>query len=88
MRREGPGSGGGHCRLPAFDVTGLYENAPTGPGAGTGTRLFATSYTGGTPEEYPKRYASADSVTHLEAPAPPVLMMTAMRDDVITRSTS
>ena len=71
---------------PAFDVTGLYENAPTGPGAGTGTRLFATSYTGGTPEEYPERYAAADSVTHLEAPAPPVLMMTAMRDDVITPS--
>ncbi|WP_157929907.1 alpha/beta hydrolase [Brevibacterium epidermidis] len=71
---------------PAFDVTGLYENAPTGPGAGTGTRLFATSYTGGTPEEYPERYAVADSVTHLEAPAPPVLMMTAMRDDVITPS--
>lgn len=69
---------------PAFDVTGLYENAPTGPGAGTGTRLFATSYTGGTPEEYPERYATANSVTHLDAPAPPMLMMTAMRDDVIT----
>ena len=71
---------------PAFDVTGLYENAPTGPGAGSGTRLFATSYTGGTPKEYPERYAAADSVTHLEEPAPPVLMMTAMRDDVITPS--
>lgn len=69
---------------PAFDVTGLYENAPAGPGAGAGTRLFATSYTGGTPEEYPERYAAVNSVTHLEDPAPPMLMMTAMRDDVIT----
>lgn len=69
---------------PAFDVTGLYESAPAGPGAGTGTRIFATSYTGGTPEEFPKRYATANSATHLTASAPPTLMMTAMRDDVIT----
>ncbi|SDR72853.1 alpha/beta hydrolase fold [Brevibacterium sandarakinum] len=68
---------------PAFDVTGLYENAPAGPGAGTGSRIFATSYTGGTPEEFPKRYAAANSATHLTADAPPTLVMTAMRDDVI-----
>lgn len=68
---------------PAFDVTGLYDNAPAGPGAGTGSRIFATSYTGGTPEEFPKRYAAADSATHLTAAAPPTLVMTAMRDDVI-----
>ncbi|WP_209373463.1 alpha/beta hydrolase [Brevibacterium renqingii] len=69
---------------PAFDVTGLYENAPAGPGAGTGTRIFATSFTGGTPEEYPKRYATVNSLTHLTDAAPPMLVMTAMRDDTIT----
>lgn len=68
---------------PAFDVTGLYENAPAGPGSGTGSRIFATSYTGGTPEEFPKRYAAVNSATHLSAAAPPTLVMTAMRDDVI-----
>ncbi|MDN5806241.1 MAG: alpha/beta hydrolase [Brevibacterium sp.] len=68
---------------PAFDVTGLYESAPAGPGAGTGSRIFATSYTGGTPEEFPKRCAAVNSATHLIAAAPPTLMMTAMRDDVI-----
>lgn len=68
---------------PAFDVTGLYENAPAGPGAGTGSRIFATSYTGGTPEEFPKRYAAVNSATHLSAAAPQTLVMTAMRDDVI-----
>lgn len=68
---------------PAFDVTGLYENAPAGPGAGTGTRIFATSFTGGTPEEFPKRYAAVDSLSHLTDDAPPMLVMTAMRDDVI-----
>ncbi|UVI37481.1 alpha/beta hydrolase [Brevibacterium spongiae] len=69
---------------PAFDVTGLYENAPAGPGAGTGTRIFATSFTGGTPEEFPKRYAAVNPLSHLSASAPPMLVMTAMRDDVIT----
>lgn len=69
---------------PAFDVTGLYENAPAGPGMGTGTRIFATSYTGGTPQEFPKRYAAVNSVSHLTEAAPPMLVMTAMRDDVIT----
>lgn len=68
---------------PAFDVTGLYENAPVGPGAGVGTRVFATSYTGGTPEEFPERYEAVNSTTHLNSSAPPMLMMTAMRDDVI-----
>src|SRR5699024_3093692 len=45
---------------PAFDVTGMYENAPAGPGAGTGTRIFATSFTGGTPGQFPKRYAAVN----------------------------
>lgn len=68
---------------PAFDVTGLYANAPTGPGAGAGSRIFATSYTGGTPEEFPKRYAAVNSATHLTNATPQTLVMTAMRDDVI-----
>lgn len=68
---------------PAFDVTGLYGNAPAGPGAGTGSRIFATSYTGGTPEEFPNRYATVNSDAHLTDAAPPTLVMTAMRDDVI-----
>ena len=68
---------------PAFDVTGMYENAPAGPGAGTGTRIFATSFTGGTPGQFPKRYAGVNSLTHLTDDAPPMLVMTAMRDDVI-----
>lgn len=68
---------------PAFDVTGLYANAPAGPGAGTGSRIFATSYTGGTPEEFPKRYATVNSAPHLTDAFPQTLVMTAMRDDVI-----
>jgi acetyl esterase len=71
---------------PALDVTSLYENAPVGPGRGTGTRIFATSYTGGTPEEFPERYEAVNSATHINADAPPMLMMTAMRDDVIAPS--
>jgi acetyl esterase len=71
---------------PAFDVTGLYENAPAGPGAGTSTRIFATSFTGGTPGEFPKRYAAVNSSTHMTDEAPPMLVMTAMRDDVIAPS--
>src|SRR5699024_8181015 len=71
---------------PAFDVTGLYENAPAGPGAGTGTRIFATRFTGGTPGEDPKRYAAANSSTHMTDDAPPTLGMTAMRDELIAPS--
>lgn len=71
---------------PAFDVTGLYENAAAGPGSGAGSRIFATSYTGGSPEEFPKRYAAVNSATHLSAAFPQTLVMTAMRDDVIMPS--
>ncbi|WP_193070724.1 alpha/beta hydrolase [Brevibacterium sp. FME37] len=68
---------------PAFDVTGLYANAPAGPGAGTGSRIFASSYTGGTPEKFPKRYATVNSAAHITETTPQTLVMTAMRDDVI-----
>ncbi|WP_148059165.1 alpha/beta hydrolase [Rathayibacter sp. PhB127] len=67
--------------FPAVDVTSVYEN--TFDVAGISTRDFATSYTGGTPEEFPERYAAVNAATYLSAAVPQTLVMTPMRDDLI-----
>ncbi|NQX17332.1 alpha/beta hydrolase [Rathayibacter sp. VKM Ac-2857] len=67
--------------FPAVDVTSVYEN--TFDTAGISTRNFATSYTGGSPEEFPERYAAVNAATYLNAAIPQTLVMTPMRDDLI-----
>ena len=66
---------------PAVDVTSVYEN--TFDVAGITTRNFATSYTGGSPAEYPERYDAVNAATYLNAAAPQTRVITPMRDDLI-----
>lgn len=67
--------------FPGVDVTGLYEN--TFDVAGISTRNFATTYTGGTPSQYPDRYASVNSATYLSSKTPNTLLMVNTRDDLV-----
>lgn len=67
--------------FPGVDVSGIWANPFDIPGISA--RNFATAYTGGSPEEYPERYAAVNASTYLSADFPQTLMMTPTRDDLV-----
>lgn len=66
---------------PVTDPAGFYENDDRVLG-GT-ARDMAGDYAGGSPAEYPERYASIASATHTSAAAPPTLLIVGEADHLV-----
>ena len=50
------------------------------PAVGSISREMIAAYTGGSPREFPQRYAAITSATHLGATAPPTLILLGAAD--------
>lgn len=66
---------------PAVNPAAMYDNdyPVTGPRA----RAMVSAYTGGSPEQYPQRYRSIASMTHISAAAPPTLVLLPQDDHLV-----
>ena len=60
---------------PPVDLVALYGHAPS--------RHFAVAYTGGSPRQFPARYAAVSPLTDVAAPAPPTLILTGLDDSLV-----
>jgi acetyl esterase len=60
---------------PPTDLVALYAHKPA--------QKFAVAYTGGSPRQYPDRYAMVSPILQAGAPAPPLLLMTGEDDGVV-----
>ncbi|MFE9750155.1 alpha/beta hydrolase [Saccharothrix saharensis] len=60
---------------PVSDMEQLYANEPS--------RIFAESYIGGSPRQYPDRYAATTPANHLSARTPPTLLMMGTSDYIV-----
>ena len=65
---------------PAVDPAGLFTNDSELSGT---SRAMVTSYTGGSPQDFPERYAAVTSATHLSAAAPPTLIIVGEADHLV-----
>lgn len=65
---------------PGVDVKATHDFSDAGAG-------YATKYIGGTPEEYPERYAAAGSFNKITASAPPTLILAGKVDHVVPPKT-
>jgi acetyl esterase/lipase len=66
---------------PVVDVAGFYDNADRALGAVS--RDMAGAYTGGSPREFPQRYAAIASATHISPAAPPTLILMGAADHLV-----
>lgn len=66
---------------PVVDPGGFHDNAD--PAIGSTSRDMAAAYTGGSPVEFPQRYAAITSATHLGATAPPTLILFGAADHLV-----
>jgi acetyl esterase/lipase len=66
---------------PVVDPAGFHDNAD--PAIGSTSRGMAAAYTGGSPDEFPQRYAAIASATHLGATAPPTLILFGAADHLV-----
>lgn len=66
---------------PVVDPAGLHDNDD--PALGSWARELASAYTGGSPREFPQRYASISSASHLSGAAPPTLMIVGEADHLV-----
>jgi acetyl esterase len=66
---------------PVVDLAGIYENPDLA--LGSFSRRLATYYTGGTPQQYPERYAAVSPSTHISATAPPTLIIVGASDHLV-----
>jgi len=66
---------------PVFDPARMYYNPD--PIVGIFGRMMTTRYTGGTPKQFPDRYAEIDSSTHISAKAPPTLLIIPEADHLV-----
>jgi acetyl esterase len=76
-----PGVGAVSALYPVVDPAGSYGNDD--PALGNTTRGYAAAYTGGAPEEFPARYAAIASATHINAAAPPTLIIVGEADHLV-----
>lgn len=65
---------------PGVDARATHDYSAAGAG-------YATKYTGGTPEEFPQRYAAAGSLDKITAGAPPTLILAGKVDHVVPPKT-
>ncbi|MEO3759619.1 hypothetical protein ABGB19_15190 [Mycobacterium sp. B14F4] len=66
---------------PAMDPAGLWHNDD--PVVGGQARATVGAYTGGSPEQFPKRYEQIASATHISAAAPPTLIVAPRSDHLV-----
>lgn len=66
---------------PAVDPAGMYRNAD--PVLGATSRAMVSAYTGGSPEQFPKRYQHISSASHITAAAPPTLIILPEADHLV-----
>jgi acetyl esterase len=67
---------------PVVDLAGIYDNPD--PALGTFSRRLATYYTGGTPQQYPDRYAAVSPATHISTAAPPTFILVGTSDHLVS----
>ena len=66
---------------PVVDPAGFYDNPD--PVLGSDARDMAGAYTGGSPRDYPERYAGIAAREHINADGPPTLMILAGADHLV-----
>jgi acetyl esterase/lipase len=66
---------------PVVDPAGFYDNADAALGAVS--RDMVGAYTGGSPREFPQRYAAITSATHISPAAPPTLILMGAADHLV-----
>jgi acetyl esterase/lipase len=66
---------------PVVDPAGFYDNRD--PALGETSRGMVGAYTGGSPQQFPDRYASIASETHISAAAPPTLVILGVADHLV-----
>jgi acetyl esterase len=66
---------------PVVDPAGFYENRD--PALGGTSRGMVGAYTGGSPQQFPDRYASISSCAHITAGAPPTLIIVGEADHLV-----
>lgn len=66
---------------PVLDAVRMYHNDDVI--AGRFAPVMTTHYTGGTPEQYPERYAAITSATHINPAAPPTLLLPGLADHLL-----
>jgi acetyl esterase len=66
---------------PVVDPAGFYDNRD--PALGGTSRGMAGAYTGGSPQQFPDRYARISSDTHITAGAPPTLIVVGEADHLV-----
>ncbi|MDT5240291.1 MAG: acetyl esterase [Mycobacterium sp.] len=66
---------------PVVDVAGFYDNGDLALGAVS--RDMAGAYTGGSPTDFPERYAAIASATHIGPAAPPTLILMGAADHLV-----
>jgi acetyl esterase len=67
--------------FPGVNPSGLWED-PIAGGAVPG-RTFMQQYIGGSPEEFPERYAAVNSATHIYPTSPPTLIFQGENDHLV-----
>lgn len=66
---------------PVVDPAGFYDNRD--PALGGTSRGMVGAYTGGSPQQFPDRYARIASDTHITAGAPPTLVIVGEADHLV-----
>jgi acetyl esterase/lipase len=66
---------------PCQDLTGLWKKNPRL--FGIGLRGLSEAFIGGTPEQYPDRYALVDAGAHVSSSSPPTLMVVGRNDHLL-----
>ena len=66
---------------PVVDPERMYHNPD--PLVGGFGRMMTVNYTGGTPAQFPDRYAAIAGVTHISAKAPPSLVIVPAADHLV-----
>ena len=69
---------------PVIDAARMYHNPD--PIAGSFARMMTTRYTGGTPIQFPDRYAAINPTTHITAKAPPTLLIIPQSDHLLEQA--
>lgn len=69
---------------PPVDLAAAGENRE--PGVSDAARRFNTYYLGGSPEQFPDRYRFVASATHINAAAPPTLVIFGVNDHLVPPS--
>ena len=69
------------AQYPVVDPARMYR--PIDPLLGVFGRMMGDHYTGGSPEKYPDRYTAIASATHINAKAPPTLLVIPESDHLV-----